>query len=577
MSRPSFENIDQWLFEYTEGNLSPVQESQLMDFISLHPELMSELKSWQQAKVTPKPTPAFSTAALVKPMPFYLHPVIIVAIGLIVLFFGWVGHDKLTTVPLYTMSDIDTDIIHSGDEDLFDDSFLVLNNAKTSTSEVRSTKSSNLKTVSSSNQNRKTNQDLNIPILSPQHNNLAENETENLALLEDEMETNQIASSTDKQTIKIDYSELQEIQKSFNAKANDLNLISEYLNRSPNTEKEDITSSEKVISGAEVAKVSLKKTLYNTYRKIKRMADQPVALRNTKAPHYHAPMMTGFNANSAMVGSAPGNRIQATSRIQWLDKSNTQLLNSLSWDGYVYALRGGLGVDVNYNGYNSNALNNYSVGLTYSPKLSINKSVSIEPALRFKMGVVNVDPNSDFIGQKIEVNRHNLIPLFENEAQVSGSQLWYKDIGLGFMLNTKWFYAGFNADNLGRHNNNFYTGDLSKDHRENIHYTAVIGTEYQSMTRDIKVSGYGLFQNYGDLTELWIGGNFQYKWIQAGAGLNTNTEFGASLGTVFNRFSFHYNIDYTKSQLLNNKYLSHQVSMKILLKPSRYAAKFLNI
>lgn len=577
MSRPSFENIDQWLFEYTEGNLSPVQESQLMDFISLHPELMSELKSWQQAKVTPKPTPAFSTAALVKPMPFYLHPVIIVAIGLIVLFFGWVGHDKLTTVPLYTMSDIDTDIIHSGDEDLFDDSFLVLNNAKTSTSEVRSTKSSNLKTVSSSNQNRKTNQDLNIPILSPQHNNLAENETENLALLEDEMETNQIASSTDKQTIKLDYSELQEIQNSFNAKANDLNLISEYLNQSPNTEKEDITSSAKVISGAEVAKVSLKKTLYNTYRKIKRMADQPVALRNTKAPHYHVPMMTGFNANSAMVGSAPGNRIQATSRIQWLDKSNTQLLNSLSWDGYVYALRGGLGVDVNYNGYNSNALNNYSVGLTYSPKLSINKSVSIEPALRFKMGVVNVDPNSDFIGQKIEVNRHNLIPLFENEAQVSGSQLWYKDIGLGFMLNTKWFYAGFNADNLGRHNNNFYTGDLSKDHRENIHYTAVIGTEYQSMTRDIKVSGYGLFQNYGDLTELWIGGNFQYKWIQAGAGLNTNTEFGASLGTVFNRFSFHYNIDYTKSQLLNNKYLSHQVSMKILLKPSRYAAKFLNI
>src|SRR5690554_7036564 len=71
MSRPSFENIDQWLFEYTEGNLSPVQESQLMDFISLHPELMSELKTWQQAKVTPKPTPAFSTAALVKPMPFY--------------------------------------------------------------------------------------------------------------------------------------------------------------------------------------------------------------------------------------------------------------------------------------------------------------------------------------------------------------------------------------------------------------------------------------------------------------------------------------------------------------------------
>src|SRR5690554_8113057 len=138
MSRPSFENIDQWLFEYTEGNLSPVQESQLMDFISLHPELMSELKSWQQAKVTPKPTPAFSTDALVKPMPFYQHPVIIVAIGLNVLLFGWVGHDNLTTVPLYTLSDIDTDMINYEDKALFDASISELSLAKPTTSEVSS-------------------------------------------------------------------------------------------------------------------------------------------------------------------------------------------------------------------------------------------------------------------------------------------------------------------------------------------------------------------------------------------------------------------------------------------------------
>lgn len=312
-------------------------------------------------------------------------------------------------------------------------------------------------------------------------------------------------------------------------------------------------------------------------RKIKRMVNQPTALRNTKDPHYHAPMMTGFNANPAMVGTAPGNRIQATSRIQWLNQSNAQLMNTLSWDGYIYSLRGGIGVDLNYDGYNINSLNNYSVGLTYSPKFSINRDISFEPALRFKMGVVNIDQSSALIGSKIEMNRNNITPLFVNEEKLDASQMWYRDFGLGFMFNTKWFYAGFNADNLGRHNDNYYSSDLTKNHRDNVYYTAVIGTEYEAITRDMSVSAYGLFQNYGDLKEFWLGANFKYRWIQIGAGVNTKADVGASIGLVFNRVTFHYNVDYTESRLLNGKYLSHQVSLGILLKPSRLTAKYLNL
>lgn len=193
------------------------------------------------------------------------------------------------------------------------------------------------------------------------------------------------------------------------------------------------------------------------------------------------------------------------------------------------------------------------------------------------MGVVNIDQNSALIGNKIEMNRNNITPLFVNETQLDASQMWYRDFGLGFMVNTKWFYAGFNADNLGRHNNNFYSSDLTKDHRDNIHYTAVIGTEYEAITRDMSVNAYGLFQNYGDLKEFWLGANFQYRWMQIGAGVNTKADFGASVGLVFKHVTLHYNVDYTESRLLQGKYFSHQLSLGILLKPSRLTAKYRNL
>lgn len=555
MSRPTFENIDQWLFEYTEGTLSPAQESQLMDFIRLNPEVITDLKAWKQSKAAPIATPQFSTASLIKPTPLLMRPISLVTIGVVAIFLGLLGFNSFNTIPLYSKVDIDAEIIYAADEDdqaLF--ASIIKQTPKETENKTRQS-TSLAKNIESSNKNSRKN--IGLP------------ET---TLDEETTQFNNTVSQ-----FEIDYNQLNFIQKSFEAKAKDLNDISAYLNGQRENDQEVSNSTAKIISSADVAKMTLKKTINSAYRKIKRMADQPVALRNTKDPYYHTPMMTGYKANSAMVGTAQGNRVQATSRLQWLDKSNTQLMNTLSWDGYVYALRGGLGIDANYNTYKTNALNNYSVGFTYSPKFSINKKVSFEPAMRFKMGVVNVDPNSKVIGSKIEVDRHNIIPLFENETTVSGNQLWYRDLGLGFMLNTEWFYLGFNADNLGRHNNNFYSGDLNKSYHQNIHYIAVLGTEYQSFTRDIKISGYGLFQNFGELNELWLGGNVQYKWLQAGVGVSTNADLGASLGTSFNRFSLHYNIDYTKSRLLNDKLLSHQVTMKILLKPSRYAAKFLNI
>ena len=55
MSNPSFENIDKWLFEYMEGNLTPTQVAQLEKFMLNNPEFEQDMDAWQLAKADATP------------------------------------------------------------------------------------------------------------------------------------------------------------------------------------------------------------------------------------------------------------------------------------------------------------------------------------------------------------------------------------------------------------------------------------------------------------------------------------------------------------------------------------------
>ncbi|WP_107039594.1 type IX secretion system membrane protein PorP/SprF [Brumimicrobium mesophilum] len=591
MSKLNFENIDRWLFEFTEGNLTDEQESHLFDFLELHPELMPEFKAWSSAKIKAPAQTEFSSEHLIKSAPFLLRPFSLVGIGFLAFVLAWLGYGLIPSTPIYTMEDIDAEIIETETEqtDLYVDQLLALSNKKNLSTDFQDKEVDSkaiktpIKNINSSSDNS------NSPI------NWSRSQTavidqassnDHLSDVERIIQTDEYSHFIAKNQNTIEDQYLA-VNNQSQVISSDFEIISDYLR-----EKDRANTNLKIDSGSDRAndfahnkskktskstasKSSFKKTLSSTFRKIKRMADYPVAMQNTKNPNFHTPMMSGYDANIAMVGSASGNRIQATSRMQWLNESNSQLMNTISYDGYVYALRGGVGVDVNYNNYQGNDISNYSTGLTYSPKFSVNKKISFEPAIRLKMGVLNLDQQSSSIGNSIELDRRNIVSLFEDEKVANGQQLWYRDMGLGFMLNTKWFYAGFNADNIGRHYNNYYSSNLDKEYKSSIHYTAIMGTEYVAKTRQMRISGYALFQNYGDLNELWLGSNFQYNWLQIGIGVSSNADLASSLGVIFKQFSLHYNVDYTESRLLAQQNISHQISMRFLLKPSRNAARFL--
>jgi hypothetical protein len=563
MSNPSFENIDRWFFEFTEGNLSPAQVEQFESFISAHPELQGELEVWKDAHVSAEEN-NFSTAALIKPTPFYANSRVLAILIISLLIGSYLVYDNFGVDSLYSRSNNDLAIISVEDDNFFENKIVnsISNNSiRTSGQSINRDQKANtiIKNEEAAHRVEKTEKS-NIKLSSSRETDLNKS-----------TRGNDVISNKETLAFKNENDAVQNIS------SHGLDEVITYINGDKFGEDNYDLAEHESTAQSDVSTNSFKRKLEKILRKIKRMADQPIALQNTKDHYFQVPMMTGYQANFGMAGSALGSRIQTTSRNQWAGQQNQQLMNTVSWDGYVYALRGGLGVDVSYNNYAKNSLENYEASLTYSPKFSVNKNVSIEPAVRFKMGTVNVDTKSPIIGSEIEMNRNTVLPLFQETTTPIGSQLWYRDIGAGLLVNTKWFYTGVNVDNIGGHFNNFHSSDLTGEYNEKIHLTSLIGTEYQSLTRDVRVSGYVLHQKYGKLNELWAGANFQWKWIQVGAAANSNLGFGGSAGIKFEKFSLHYNLDNVYSRLNDEKLLSHQLTMRILLKPSRYAAKFLNM
>ena len=51
MTTPNYDNIDRWLFDYVEGNLSSEQESSLENYILNHPELEVDLDMWRMSNI----------------------------------------------------------------------------------------------------------------------------------------------------------------------------------------------------------------------------------------------------------------------------------------------------------------------------------------------------------------------------------------------------------------------------------------------------------------------------------------------------------------------------------------------
>ena len=565
MSNPSFSNIDRWLFELMEGNLSPEQVAQLEAFLLKHPELDVDRDMWELAKIPSQVVEYPNREQLIKRRPVGLY-----------MSLGFASIALMISLGFYSSL---------GDfANLRANELLFADNTE-GTVELLQDKSGNLKEALSVGKRSKY-------------------QTGNSVIGEKrpEFERNGSAPSTRFNHVPIDQFARQ-INPGTSIEPPFMIAIPDVFK--DKSEGSDIQNSQRVLQTFEPTvlvlplressiirnsssiessrrfdkteyKLSFSSKLSRIGRKVQRMLDNPVALKNMKDPHYHVPGMQATDINYGAVGTLLGTRVQTMTRAQWVGQSNQQFTNRLVVDGYSYGMRGGIGFQFDHNYYSDGMIQNFMAAMIYSPKFSVSRNVVVEPSVRFKMGSKNLDWSKVNFGEDVEYDRMNTQSFVAGFGEPLGNQLWYRDLGLGLMVNTKWFFAGIQGDNLFKHYDNIYQYDPANPRRAGKHFVATVGTDYQSYRENFTLSPYAVYQQQENLSEGWLGFNMKYRWMTVGGAISSNLEPAASVGVKLDRFTFTYNADYIQSEMLQNRGLSHQLTIRFLSKPGRVGQRLLN-
>ena len=577
MTDLSSSNIDQWLFDYFEGNLSPLQEQKVEMFLFEHPDYEVDMDAWSNASASSSIDSYPDAEKLKRKRAGFIFWMRSAAALLLVLIL--VGAYFL----IQPMNNSDENQVSANN--LF---LQTINNLAIASTERNNTflQNNNLYAnsagVSSKNnlsaQNNSTNQNHTTQNIQNKHTK---------PVLLAHQSTNQSLSNssngwrnTEKLTTATSKSSLENPENGF---SKDVLMIDASLVEPPiQVKNTDIVESALLAPKSDLsASKSEEKTKTNHWfskisRKIKDMANSELALRNLRDPQYIIPGMTQRDVNFASTGGLLATRVQTFSRAQWVGKNDQSVDIRMAADGYVQSLHGGVGIQVGYSNYKAGLLQNYEAALTYSPKFRLGNNFTLEPAVRFKMGIKDLNNNRVVAGQQSEWDRVNVNTFSSVGQQNNMSRLWYKDIGFGLMVNAKWFFAGVNMDNLTRHSENLYSGDTQNSARTPFNFTATLGTDYESMSKKVALSSYLVYQNYGKRNEGWLGLTFRYQWLTVGGALSTGLDPAASIGLKFNHFMLTYSMDYSKNHIQNDRYLSYQLSLRFVTKQTQYGRKFMH-
>lgn len=568
MSKPSFSNIDLWLFELAEGNLNPQQVEELRIFLLQHPELDVEKDVWEMAKVNSKEYTFPNTAALEKKEPKRVYYAMGSIAAMLLLLVGcYQFYGTLNTSE--TIVAVDSEAVKTNTEATGS-----VKRIKTGDVNVSSSISSRSESASNSIAGVNLNNVQNDFLQSESIRTLISQSISPTTLFEVDERRFLEYGSLAVNDVELVNQRVQELRRREFEKLNTYptETIDESVSK---TTLREVHKAQNIPtrSYSSEYKESFRSKMRKAMTNLERMFDNPIALKNYRDPHYHIPGKTANEVNFSAAGTMLRTRVQTLSRMQWYGEENEQLMNVASVDGYVYGMRGGIGLQLKNSIYNGGGLNSYEAAFTYSPKLSVNHYISIEPSMRFKMGMKSLLKGKMQDADGVELDRGNTIAY--NAPQ--GSNLWYRDLGVGLMVNTKWFFAGAQLDNVFRHKDNMYGGDIDKPRRAGQEFIATAGVDWESRKENMMLSPYVIYMNKENVSDVWVGMNYRFNWLTIGAAISDKVEPAGSIGMKFDRFSLIYNADYLKSALTGKQMLSHQLSVRIMSKPNRYGRKLLNL
>jgi hypothetical protein len=530
MITPNFDNIDRWLFDYVEGNLSSEQESLLENYILNHPELEVDLDMWKMSNI--KMSNSFvNDIQIQKKTENRGVFAVINTIGIIIILL--IGRQIHLNDPLNSTSPI------------------------LSENKIKNTK------------------ELSIDI--QQHERINDNKSSIEKVVKSsgsDYLVTELLPSLDikpKKSIGLMAQEIFEVSESFNV--NDLLVERLFVNQDLELakyktdisidEKSDLLSDVKESKSSESNSFSIKDKTKELINKIDRALSKNVALSNYRDHHYLIPQTSSIDANLSSIGSVSQTRFQSISRLRWMESDQRKLSQQITFDTYARGIRSGVGAQVNYDYYADGSIKDWNGALMLSPKIAISRNILLEPVAKLKIGNKLLDR------EKVE---NNSLAVFNSDSpqlfsydstQNVGRKLWYRDLDIGFTLNTNIFYIGAQASNILNHSENIYQNTESTNYRTPTVYSIFAGTQYVSRNEKLSFHPYFYMRSANKNNQYFGGFSLDLDKLYIGAAADFNDQYSGSIGLSLDRFALI--LQSTKSYIptLNQHLYTHQLTIRI--------------
>lgn len=607
MKSPNESNIEQWLFSYFEGDLNASEENIFEQFLLEHPNFDKNFEAWGAARFEPSSTQYAHINKIRKPLfpAGVLHrAAVFTAIGLNIglaslLFINRTNDAHYKWVKLNASVKSSTDFSTNALEN--NPPIVIALDKSVSTKMERDSESNieNINLLANKAQIVKNTIKSGKQVtISNQFHQVAihENSKDNKNILANDVkvfsnEFNAIIRLKDTAPVNISGDQLLESTKQF--KATHLQeteavvitpvsvmpptiVINQETNQETKTASDDKQNKLIALRDANNENLSREsetsKSFFNRFKH-----NGTIGLNNYRTPEYLIPGMIRNQINFGHVASDLSNSAYLNTYIQRPSYTNSMITSQLGYDVYLPKIKSGFGFQAVYNNYAAGAVQNFEVSVTYSPKIQLKKNIMLEPSARLKMGSTGVNRASMSPNTWMEYDKSN--PFFYSSQQHAANvnSTIQQDLGLGFLVNSKVGYMGLNVDNvLGARNHALHYQSNLYGNRAPVFLNAVLGTEYESLNKKALWSSHLVYQNHGMLNKFWLGSNIKYNYLSLGASISSMGEPMFSFGLVTNYLTLRYAADFSKSDVLNRKTMSHQLNLRILIKESRMKKMILN-
>lgn len=572
MNIPNRENIDRWLFDWTEGNLSPSQEIQLEQFLIKNPDLSIDVDAWDAATVSSIPFGYENQASLKKRKKrvfaywqFYAI-ILLIAIGGTSLYFSFKTEtqqiaaktintfkspiSKKTTTPIKNNDSQEPITINSPISNPVDQNFYAVPSYQVSLKKQNENISTN--TLPYSSEHDKVTFDYNSSSDTIEKAIQSIIQIENIELTDD---TDIPAISNVSNVFSESLLESDEIIQSVS------NNVSANEENDKKLSRNKINMPTLKLSSSSLLSKWVKKDLTNTNQK-----DRVYALSEK----------SNLDLNSSFVGNISQLKFQSMSTVRWIDIANQQKISQqISFDGYLREAKAGLGIISNYSNFANGLIQDWNINLIYAPKLAINRYLTIEPSMKYTFGKKVLNSSKIINNSTVEVETNQLETFSIDPNQAIGKNLWYRDLGAGLIINAGPIYFGGQVNNLLKHQDNIYSNDYTSIRRANRELTLVGGTDFNSKNGNFTFSPYIFHTIFGSQSSTYLGASLQLKSFLIGGSYQTNGSSSGMIGLHKDRFSLLCQTSYASSSYTQNKSFIHQLTIRINSNISKKTRRYL--